>query len=308
MIEITLLGTAALLPLPERALTAALLCCGGRSILFDCGEGTQSAARKAGVSLMKTDLIALTHFHGDHIFGLPGLLQTLHCMGRTAPLYLTGPAGLQEEMAPIMKLTGRTDYPIELLELPPEGLRLAELVQGWPEEASLRAFPTEHRVPSRGYCFALARAGKFDPETAAALGVPVRQWGLLQKGRSVQVGENLILPEQVLGPTRRGIKVVFSGDTLACDSLIAAAKEADLLLCEATYGENEQAVLAAEYGHMTFAQAAGVAAQAGVKTLWLSHFSQRIEDPQTYLPNAAAVFANTVCGFDGMTATLQFTE
>jgi ribonuclease Z len=142
MIDITLLGTSALVPLPDRALTAAVLTCNGRSILFDCGEGTQTAARKAGVSLMKADMIALTHYNGDHIFGLPGLLQTMCCLGRTETLYLTGPAGLQDELAPILKLTGWTCYEIVLTELPPEGLSMETLANGWPTEAKLTAFAT----------------------------------------------------------------------------------------------------------------------------------------------------------------------
>ena len=308
MLDITLLGTAALAPIPERALTAALLTCAGRSILFDCGEGTQSAARKAGVSLMKTDLIALTHYHGDHIFGLPGLLQTLHCMQRTEPLYITGPRGLREALAPILLLAGWTSYRITALELPAEGLRLASLARNWPETARLSAFCTEHRVPSQGYCFTLDRAGRFLPQRARELGVPAGQWKLLQKGQRVEVDGTEVLPEQVLGAPRRGLKFVFTGDTAPCESLVAAAAGADLMISEGTYGDDAQAELAVERGHMTFAQAARAAARAGVKTLWLAHYSQMLEDPQASLPNATAVFENTVCGVDGMSATLRFAE
>lgn len=306
MIDITLIGTAALFPLPERALTAAMLSCGGHTILFDCGEGTQTAARKAGVSLIKADIIALTHYHGDHIFGMLGLLQTMCCMGRTETLYITGPAGLQEELEPILKLVGWTSYDISLIEMPEDGLVLAELVNGWPAGAKLTAFETEHRVSSQGYCFTLSRAGKFMPQKAKELGVPTNQWGLLQKGQSVQVGETTVLPAQVMGEARKGIKFVISGDTTACETLITAAKGADLLICEATYGENEQAQLAIDHGHMNFAQAACVAEKAEVKELWLAHFSQMIEDPQEYLPNAIEIFPNTVCGQDGMSTTLRF--
>ena len=306
MIEITLIGTSALLPLPDRALTAALLTCGGRSILFDCGEGTQSAARKAGVSLMKTDLIALTHYHGDHIFGLPGLLQTMGVMDRTDPLFITGPAGMAEELAPILKLAGPTGYEIRLIELPDEGLSLSELSRAWPAGAKLTAFKTEHTVPSRGYCFTLSRAGRFLPEKAAELGVPAELWGRLQDGQSVLIGGRTILPAQVLGEPRKGLKFVFSGDTRECESLVLAAEGADLLIADATYGENGQAQLAADHGHMNFAQAAESAAKAGVKTLWLAHYSQMIGDPEEYLENAKAVFENTVCGRDGMRTTLRF--
>ena len=308
MIDVTLLGTAALVPLPERALTAALLTCSGRSILFDCGEGTQIAARRAGVSLMKADVIALTHYHGDHIFGLPGLLQTMSSLGRVDPLTITGPEGLEEALSPILAMTGWVTYPVRLMTLPGEGLPLCRLNRHWPELARLEAFPTFHRVVSQGYCFTLGRMGVFKPERARALGVPTAQWRLLQTGRSVQVGDATVSPDMVLGEPRKGLKFVFSGDTAPCEALVRAAEGADLLICEATYGENEQAALAAGHGHMVFAQAAEVAARARVKRLWLTHYSQMIQDPQECLPNAAAVFPDARCGEDGMRMTLSFEQ
>lgn len=306
MIEITLIGTSALLPLPGRALTAALLTCGGRSVLFDCGEGTQTAARRAGVSLMKTDLIALTHYHGDHIFGLPGLMQTMCSLGRTDPLFITGPEGLEEALAPILELAGWTPYDIRLIGLPEGGIRMADLMDGWPEEARLCAFPTEHRTPSRGYCFTLSRAGKFLPERAVALGVPKALWGPLQKGHGVTFDGRTVLPEQVLCAPRKGLKFVFSGDTARCGALTAAAEGADLAILDATYAEDEQAELAESHGHMNFAQAAQTAAMAGVKELWLAHFSQMIGEPEAFIDNAKRSFPNTVCGRDGMSKTLRF--
>ena len=306
MIDITLLGTAALAPIPERALTAAVLSCAGHSILFDCGEGTQTAARRAGVSLMKTDLIALTHYHGDHIFGLPGLLQTMSVMSRTEPLYITGPEGLMEELEPILRLTGRTCFDILLVQLPPEGIALHTLAKGWPEAARLTPFATEHRVPSQGYAFTLDRAGRFDPDRARALGVPTRQWGLLQRGESVWAGERDVRPEDVMGPPRKGLKFAFTGDTTVCDSLIDGVRGADLLICEATYGQDEQAPMANEYGHMCFSQAAGIAKAADVRRLWLAHYSQMIEDPAEYLPNAMAIFPDAECGEDGKRITLRY--
>ncbi len=255
---------------------------------------------------MKTDIIALTHYHGDHIFGLPGLLQTMNSMERTETLYITGPAGLNEAIEPILKLAGWTAYEIKLLEIPEAGLRISELIRGWAFEAKLSVFKTEHRVPSQGYCFTLGRAGKFLPEKARALNVPITQWSVLQKGQSVQVDDKIILPEQVLGEPRKGLKFVFTGDTAPCDSLIAAAANADLMICEATYGENEQAQIAIEYGHMNFAQAAEAAKKANVAQLWLAHYSQMIENPQRYLPNATTIFENTICGKDGMSTTLKF--
>ena len=150
MLTITLLGTAATMPLPDRALTAAVAECGGHSLLFDCGEGTQTAARRAGVNLMKMDAVCLTHYHGDHIFGLPGLLQTLGCQGRTRPLALYGPKGLGEVWAALRVLTGPLPYPVyaEVLDAP---AALCEKFGGWPQGAKLTPVPTRHRVISQGY-------------------------------------------------------------------------------------------------------------------------------------------------------------
>lgn len=306
MIDITLLGTSALLPLPDRALTAAFLRCGGRGILFDCGEGTQTAARRAGVSLMKTDVIALTHYHGDHIFGLPGLLQTMCSLERTAPLILTGPKGLEEAVSPLLRLAGGLTYPVRVLPLPPEGLALDSLFPGWPAGAVLRGFATAHRVPSQGYVFTLRRSGRFLPQAAQALGVPMPLWGRLQRGETVCCGETRIEPAQVMGPPRQGLKFVFSGDTAFCPALVEAARGADLLICEATYPENEQEALARSHGHMNFAQAGRTAAEAGAARLWLAHYSQIIENPADHLPAAQVFFPDAVCGADGMHATLYF--
>lgn len=306
MIDVTLLGTSALLPLPDRAETAALLVCCGHAILFDCGEGTQMAARKAGVSLMKTDLIALTHYHGDHIFGLPGLLQTMSILGRTEPLTLTGPGNIEKELTHILALAGWLPYPLRLVSAPPEGLDLEAL--GFPQGAKLTPIPTAHRVLSQGYAFTLPRGGKFLPEQAKSLGIPVQLWSRLQKGESISLEGKIIQPCQVLGQPRRGLKVVFSGDTAFCPALIQGARDADLLLCEATYGEDAQAETAAEYGHMTFTQAGQTAAQAGVQRLWLMHYSQMVEEPDDYLPNAQAAFPPAECGFDGKQLTIRFQD
>jgi ribonuclease Z len=306
MIDLTLLGTSALMPLPERALTAATLTCAGRTILFDCGEGTQTAARKAHVSLAKVDVIALTHYHGDHIFGLPGLLQTLLCLGRTEPLYLMGPPGLRQAMAPILTLAGPLSYEVRLLEPEGQSVSLADLHPNWPQGATLTPVATRHRVVSQGYVFTLLRAGKFQPQRAKALGVPLPCWSQLQRGQPVTVNGITVTPEQVLGPARPGLKVVFSGDTTPCPALEEAAQGADLLLCEGTYGLVEQAQLAADHGHMTFAQAGQLAAKAQVKGLWLMHYSQMIQQPEDCLANAQAWFPEAVCGQDGMRTTLRF--
>ena len=173
-------------------------------------------------------------------------------------------------------------------------------------EAVLTCQPTEHRVPSQCYAFTLGRPPEFLPQKAKSLGVPVQYWKVLQHGEPVTFDGRAVQPNEVRGLPRKGLKFVFSGDTVACDGLKAAAQDADLLISEATYGENDQAQTALEHGHMTFAQAARLAAEASVKRLWLAHYSQMIETPADYLDNAKQYFPDAVCGEDGMKITLKF--
>ncbi len=307
MVKVTLIGTSGLLPVPDRALSAALLECGGHSVLFDCGEGTQTAARRTGCSLMKTDIIALTHYHGDHIFGLPGLMQTMFSMERSKPLYITGPEGLRNVMRPMLELTGELPFDVIPVEIN-GGLRPADIIKGFPPEARITPFETKHRVKSCGYVFTLDRAGRFDPQSAKSLGIPMELWGRLQRGETVEADGRRFSPEQVTGKARRGIKIVFTGDTAPCDSLTDAAQDADLLIADATYAEDEHLPLASERGHMTFSQAAQCAAQAGVRELWLTHYSQRIKEPEMYIPVVRNIFPGTVCGRDGMCRVINFGE
>ena len=310
MLTITLLGTAATMPLPDRALTAATAECGGQGLLFDCGEGTQAAARRAGVNLMRADAICLTHYHGDHIFGLPGLLQTLGAQGRTRPLALLGPEGLAAVWRAVYALTGPLPYEVRpRVCRAGEALALRELSDGWPAGATLLPVATRHRVRSLGYRLDLPRAGRFDPEKARALAVPVQAWKLLQQGQPVQAADGtMVQPEQVLGAARKGLRFVFSGDTAPCAALEQAAHGADLLLCDATYALPEQEPQAKQWGHSTFGQSAALAARAGAKRLWLVHYSPMITAPEEYLPGAQAIFQAAECGFDGKRITLQYEE
>ena len=307
MLTITLLGTAATMPLPDRALSAAFAACGGHGLLFDCGEGTQAAARRAGVNLMRADAVCLTHYHGDHLFGLPGLLQTLGAQGRTRPLLLVGPAGLSSAWGAVRALTGPLPYGVHLQQAD-QPLALEALSEGWPAGAVLRPFATRHRVPSVGYRLELPRAGRFDPARAKALGVPVQQWSSLQQGRSVTVEGRTVAPAEVLGPPRKGLSLVFSGDTAPCAGLEEAAQGTDLLLCDATYALPEQEAQAAQWGHSTFGQSAALAARAGARRLWLTHYSPMITDPEEYLPQAQSIFPAAECGTDGKTITLRYEE
>lgn len=304
------------MPAPDRGLSAAVLRCNGRCILFDCGEGTQAALRREKYSPVKIDLIALTHYHGDHIFGLPGLLQTMSCLGRTGPLTVTGPAGLEAALEPVLRLAAVEDFEIRLVSPPDEGsFELRRLHPAWPRGARCAAVPTVHRVPSQGYLFSLPRPPRFDPRKAEAMGVPVSVWkkAIASPEAPVEInGEPLLFsgrPVQgfmLMGEPRRGLRVVFSGDTQPCEAIRSAAFEADLLIHDATYGEDGQADQALLYGHSTFRQAAALAAQAKVSRLWLTHFSQMLRQPEDCLSAAQALFPKARCGHDGLTVSLGF--
>ncbi|MBR4748220.1 MAG: ribonuclease Z [Abditibacteriota bacterium] len=293
------------MPAPKRALSSAVLASEGVHILFDCGEGTQTAAMRSGVSPLKIDVIALTHYHGDHIFGLPGLLQTMSAMGRTEPLRVTGPAGFRKYAAPLIKAAGITDFDILQCDVS-EPVSLSALDERWPRQAFLSSFGTRHGCCSCGYVFELRRQRRLSPEAADRLGVPVTARKLLQQGSSVRINGRTVTPDDVLGGPRRGIRVVYSGDTARCRALETHSAGADLLICDATYGSNDQKDIAGERGHMTFADAAETALAAGVGKLCLTHFSQMIREPAEYLDNARGVFSSTVAGSDGMTLELRF--
>lgn len=308
MLDVYLLGSAATMPLPDRSLSAAALTCCGRAILFDCGEGTQLALHSSPVSPMRIDLICLTHYHGDHYFGLPGLLQTMGTMNRTDPLWITGPEGLEAAMQPVLAMAEEQPFPIHLLPISVSGLRLHDLCARWPEEAVLTTFPTQHRIISQGYRFELGRKRRFHAAQAEALHVPRPMWRMLQRGQAICHNGREITPDMVCGPARRGLCVVFTGDTMPCPEAAGAAQNADLLIMDATYAEDTYADKALLYGHSTFSQTAALAQQAGVKRLWLTHYSAMIKDAEEYLPLAQAHFPGAECGRDGMHLTLNFSD
>ncbi len=303
MLEVTLIGTGATMPMPERATAACAIQYKGRNILLDCGEGTQAAARRAGVSLVKIDAICLTHYHGDHIFGLPGLLQTMASQGRTQPVLLTGPAEEYEKtISLLLALAG--PLPFEIIRRPIAGP--ADQQALW-DGLRLETCPLEHRVPSVGYRFVLPRAGRFLPQQAQALGVPQSLWGSLQKGKpAAALDGSIVQSRQVMGPARAGLTVVYATDTGPCAHLPEFAKGADLLICDATYAGEEELDKAQLYGHSTFAQCGQLAAQAGVKQLWLTHYSGALTDPQSELYRAQKAFPKAQAGFDGKHLQLKF--
>lgn len=296
MLTATLLGCGGTRPLPDRALASLALTVAGRSLLIDCGEGTQTAARRWGVSLYKVDAILLTHYHGDHIFGLPGLLQTQGALGRTAPVTVAGPPGLRALLELVLQLTGPLPFALHPVEL-------ADCRGRFPVPGGeVEAFPCRHRVACCGYAFTLPRAGRFDPQRARAAGIPLTCWRTLQAGQPVDG----FTPEMVLGPPRRGIRVVYATDTAPCPALRRAAAGADLLVMDATYADDADAPKARQYGHATCRQAGALAAAAGARRLWLTHYSAAVTDTEPGLAAARQFFAGAEAGFDGKTLTLPF--
>lgn len=294
MLTVTLLGTGGTQPLPERALAALAVTVQGRTLLLDCGEGTQTALRRWGVSAYRLSHVLLTHYHGDHILGLPGLLQTLSSLGRTEPLTVVGPVGLEAVAAPIAALAGPLPFAVQWREAGTEPFEAGPL--------TVTPFPLEHRVPCCGYALHLPRAGRFDPARAKAAGIPVALWRRLQAGETVDG----FAPETVLGPPRRGLTVVYATDTRPCPSLLAAAQGADLLCMDATYADDADGDKAKLYGHATCRETGTLAAQAGVRRLWLTHYSAAVTDLGPGLAAAQSAYPAAVAGTDGLRLELEF--
>ena len=283
------------MPLPERALTSLFVGYGGRAILIDCGEGTQTVLKKQKVKYSRIDTILLTHLHGDHICGLAGLLLTFGLMERTEPLKIYGPAGTKNMIFAVLTIATGLPFPISCEELSGE-CEFSEI------GLKINAFPVQHSVPCIGYRLSLERAPEFDATKAKALGIPVSLWSRLQRGEAVDGFSQA----DVSGPARRGISLVYATDTRPLDIISDYGKDADLMILEGMYGEEDRADKAEEVSHMTMCEAAGVAKSANAKSLWLTHYSPSVTDPTEFYSDVKAIFANTVFGYDGLSCKLKF--
>ncbi|MGC4019440.1 MAG: ribonuclease Z [Muricomes sp.] len=302
MLDVCLLGSGGMMPLPYRWLTALMVRTGGSSLLIDCGEGTQIAIKEKGWSFKPIDVICFTHFHGDHISGLPGLLLTMGNADRREPLTLIGPKGLERVVNSLRVIAPELPFPIHFVEI--EGAQQTFEINGY----RLRAFRVNHNVLCYGYTLEIDRAGKFDVERAKEQGIPQKYWNPLQKGESVEVDGKILTPDMVLGPSRKGIKVTYTTDTRPTDSIRENAKDSDLFICEGMYGEKEKAAKAVEYKHMTFYEAAQLAKEAQVKELWLTHYSPSLTRPEEYMDEVRKIFPGAKAGKDRMSAELIFEQ
>lgn len=302
MLDVCLLGTGGMMPLPYRWLTALMTRFNGSSLLIDCGEGTQIAIKEKGWSFKPIDVICFTHYHGDHISGLPGLLLTMGNADRREPLTLIGPRGLERVVSALRVIAPELPFPIKYVEI--EGNEQTFEMNGY----RLKAFRVNHNVLCYGYTMEIDRAGKFNPDRAKELGIAVQSWKLLQRGETVEQEGVIFTPDMVMGEQRKGIKITYTTDTRPTESIAKNAVESDLFICEGMYGEKDKQAKAKEYKHMTFYEAAELAKTAKVKEMWLTHFSPSLTWPEEYMADVRKIFANAVAGKDAMSIELDFPE
>ena len=302
MLDVCLLGTGGMMPLPYRWLTSLMVRYNGSSLLIDCGEGTQIAIKEKGWSFKPIDVICFTHYHGDHISGLPGLLLTMGNADRTEPLTLVGPKGLERVVNALRVIAPELPFEIKFIEITqPE--QVIEL-NGY----RITAFKVNHNVLCYGYTLEILRQGKFSAERAKEQDIPLKYWNPLQKGQTIEADGITYTPEMVLGPARKGIRLTYTTDTRPTESILRNAKESDLFICEGMYGEDDKADKARGYKHMTFREAAVLARDAQVKEMWLTHYSPSLVRPDEFMDKVREIFPNAYPGKDGKSLELNFEE
>lgn len=309
MIDVCLLGTGGMQPLPGRRLSATLVRVGSGLVLIDCGEGTQVGVREAGWSLRQLKAILLTHMHADHVLGLPGLLLTLANAERGAgePLTVAGPEPLLPVLQGLMVVAPRLPYPLQVAVLHGGDRFSLDGMDG----IAVGCVALDHEIACLAYALALPRAPRFDPERARALDVPIADWRRLQAGEAVAVGETVVQPSEVLGPPRRGLRIVLATDTKPTEALVqfvAADGGTDLLIADGMYGDEADKPKRWPAQHLSFAEAATIARDGGAKRLLLTHFGPALSDPTSYTDRATRIFPQTVVGTDGLKLTLKFED
>lgn len=302
MLDICLLGTSGMMPLPNRWLTSMMARYNGSSLLIDCGEGTQIAIKEKGWTFKPIDVICFTHYHADHISGLPGLLLTMGNADRTEPLLLVGPTGLEQVVAALRVIAPELPFEIKFKELNDQVEKFE--IKGM----KITAFRVNHNIVCYGYSLEIERTGKFQAEKAQELQIPLKAWNRLQKNEQVEIEGKIYTPEMVLGPQRKGLKVTYCTDTRPTKQIIQESKASDLLIIEGMYGEPEKAAKARKYKHMTFYEAAEIAKEAEVKEMWLTHFSPSLVRPESYMKDVQDIFSKAQLGKDGKTTELVFED
>ena len=302
MLDVCLLGTGGMMPLPYRWLTSLMLRYNGKSILIDCGEGTQVAMKEKGWSPKPIDIICFTHYHADHISGLPGMLLTMGNAERTEPLLLIGPKGLNRVVSALRVIAPELPFEIECMEIEEQEQTFS--FDGF----YIDAFRVQHNVTCYGYSVRVPRGGRFSVEKAKENNIPMPYWSKLQKGETITDEDKVYTPDMVLGDARKGLKVTYCTDTRPVPAIAKNAEGADLFICEGMYGEADKLTKAKEHKHMMFSEAATLAKEAGVKELWLTHYSPALVKAEEFIPATREIFPNTYAGKDGKSVDLLFEE
>ena len=302
MLDICLLGTGGMLPLPDRYLTAMLARYNGRKLLIDCGEGTQVTMRMLGWGYKTLDIICFTHYHGDHVTGLPGLLLTINNTGRTEPLTIIGPPGLRKVVEGLTVVSRDIAFELNLIELPYERQTLQV------GEFHITVQPVPHNVKCFAYTIENLRLPKFMVEKARKNEVPQKYWKQLQQGKTVETEDKVYTPDMVLGSARKGIKVAYATDCRPTAELHELVEGSDLLICEGMYTDDSYLAQVKKHKHMLASEAANLAKSANVGELWLTHFSPAVPNAYIDASGAKAIFPNTTAGYDRMTTTIDFKE
>ncbi len=302
MLDVCLLGTGGMQPLPYRWLTSLMARCDGSNILIDCGEGTQIALREKGWSPKPVDVILLTHYHADHISGLPGFLLTMGNAGRTEPVLIAGPKGLDRVLSAVRIIAPEMPFPILVREFS----EAREEMDAGPYH--IDAFRVNHNTVCYGYRLSIKRNGRFDVERAKAQDIPQRYWSRLQKGEIIDYEGRTLTPDMVLGEERRGISVTYVTDTRPVPVIAEYANDADLFICEGMYGEKDKAPKAREHKHMTFYEAAELGSEAQPREMWLTHYSPSLNRPEEFLDGIKEIFPRVKTARDGWSKEIGFDD
>ena len=313
MVDIAMLGTGGGMPMVERYLSAALINFKGRKILIDSGEGTQVSMRILGWGFKSIDVICITHSHGDHIVGLPGLLGTIGNSGREEPIIILGPKGIKDVIKGLRVICPYLPYELIIIQNP-HNIKLSvdknrmNFEDRFEGDIIINSLELDHSASCIGYNFIINRRPKFDVNKAEVNNVPRKLWSTLQKVESVKEDNIIYTKDMVLGDIRKGIKISYITDSRPIKEIINFISRSDLFICEGTYGNNEDMEKAIKNKHMTFSEAANLAKEGMVKELLLTHFSPSLIEPEMYLINATSIFYNTVVAYDRIIKTIKFTD
>jgi len=291
-----------MMPLPYRWLTSLMARYNGSSLLIDCGEGTQIAMKEAGWSPNPIDIICFTHFHADHISGLPGMLLGMGNADRTEPLLLVGPKGLERVVNNLRVIAPELPFKIEFKELSEDEEHFS--FKGY----EITAFRLVHKITCYGYTIEIPRKGRFSVENANKYNIPQKFWNPLQKGQTITDGGVTYTPDMVLGEDRKGLKVVYCTDTRPVPAIERQAQGADLFICEGMYGEPDKLEKAKGYKHMMMQEAAEIGRRAKPKEMWLTHYSPSMGHPEMFAKELNKICPELVVTRDGAMKELNFED